>query len=159
MNTYSIQNTTSGADLGIYSGETPAAALDAMSRDAGYRDHADACATTGEDGSDLRVTLVAEGRTAREVQAFRDGYAEGFRCASSGLDDEPIDPAGMRDVSSLDSDGVRAIKLAAVAADGAGQTAGRIDGAKRRAGDPDFNGEGSFARAEAAAETAWLATA
>lgn len=65
MNTYSIQNTTSGADLGIYSGETPAAALDAMSRDAGYRDHADACATTGEDGSDLRVTLVDATETAR----------------------------------------------------------------------------------------------
>jgi hypothetical protein len=58
-----------------------------MARDAGYRDHADACATTGEDGSDLRVTLVADGRTAREVQAFRDGYAEGFRCAASELDD------------------------------------------------------------------------
>jgi hypothetical protein len=96
-------------------------------------------------------------KTDREMQAFRDGYAEGFRHAASGLDDEPITPAGMRDVSSLDSDAVKAIKLAAVAANGAGQAAGRIDGAKRRAGDPDFNGEGSSARAAAAAETAWLA--
>lgn len=141
MNTYSIKNASDGTELGIYSGDTPAQALDA----------------SGEDGSDLRVTLVANGRTAREAQAFRDGYAEGFRYAASGLDDEPITPAGMRNVSSLDSDAVKAIKLAAVAADGAGQKAGRIDGAKRRAGDLDFNGEGSSARAAAVAEAAWLA--
>lgn len=40
MNSYHIQNTISGADLGTYQGATEAAALDAMARDAGYQDYA-----------------------------------------------------------------------------------------------------------------------
>ena len=51
---------TQGANLGTYNGETRKGALDAMAKDAGYRDFADACATTGEDGSDLIVQEVEE---------------------------------------------------------------------------------------------------
>jgi hypothetical protein len=40
MNRYQITNVISGVDLGIYEGETEQEALDAMSRDAGYEDHA-----------------------------------------------------------------------------------------------------------------------
>jgi len=54
-----ITNTTSGADLGTFPGETEQEALDAMSRDAGYKDHADACETTGTDGADLSVIEVS----------------------------------------------------------------------------------------------------
>ena len=40
---YIIENTLSGVVLGDYEGQTPADALDAMARDAGYSDYAQAC--------------------------------------------------------------------------------------------------------------------
>ena len=40
--TYRIENTLSGVDLGAYEGATEAEALDAMARDAGYTDYAEA---------------------------------------------------------------------------------------------------------------------
>ena len=47
---FRIYNRTSGQELGTYDGDTETDALDAMARDAGYRDFADACDTVGGDG-------------------------------------------------------------------------------------------------------------
>jgi len=55
MKKWQITSTTSEQDLGIYEGETPEDALDAMAQDAGYRDHADACERVGG-GEDLDVS-------------------------------------------------------------------------------------------------------
>lgn len=60
MNKYRIENTVSGADLGVYEGSTEAEALDAMARDAGYRDHAHAEEITPSKSGELAVTQIAE---------------------------------------------------------------------------------------------------
>ncbi|MFH1268920.1 MAG: hypothetical protein ABIK89_24605 [Planctomycetota bacterium] len=54
---YRIENAASGVDLGIYEGDTEAEALDALARDAGYSDHAEACARIGDEDN-LAVYLV-----------------------------------------------------------------------------------------------------
>jgi hypothetical protein len=59
MKTYSIGNKVSGAHLGTYDGETEKEALDAMARDAGYRDYVHASQETGTNADELVVTELA----------------------------------------------------------------------------------------------------
>ena len=56
MKNYEITNPTSGVNLGTYQGETPEEALDAMARDAGYADAAEAAEVAGK--IDLTVTEI-----------------------------------------------------------------------------------------------------
>lgn len=59
MTKYQIGN-KQGADLGIYEGDTPDAALDAMARDAGYADYRDACSITLTDATDDELDAEVE---------------------------------------------------------------------------------------------------
>lgn len=56
MRHYRIHNRTSGQVLGIFDAPSPQAALDALARDAGYRDAAHATEVAGT--ADLCVTEV-----------------------------------------------------------------------------------------------------
>jgi hypothetical protein len=56
---WTIRSNASGAELGTYPGATPAEALDAMARDAGYRDHAHCREASGDDGSHLATSPAA----------------------------------------------------------------------------------------------------
>ena len=56
MTSYKIESVQSGVVLGVWEAESAAAALDAMAREAGYADHAEACRESGDDGAHLRVT-------------------------------------------------------------------------------------------------------
>lgn len=59
MSQYEISNRSSGQILGTYIGATHWEALDAMARDAGYRDYAQACQETGA-YDDLIVSRLPE---------------------------------------------------------------------------------------------------
>lgn len=56
---FQIENTTSGVILGVYEGETPEQALDAMARQAGYADHAAACEVAPAQAGEIVATEVA----------------------------------------------------------------------------------------------------
>lgn len=60
MPRYRISNPTSGLVLGEYDATDPAAALDALARDAGYDSYRAACEVTGDDPDqpDLTVTMI-----------------------------------------------------------------------------------------------------
>ena len=53
-------HSTQGIFLGVYEGIDEQGALDALARDAGYADHADACLQTNTDGTSLSCTVVLE---------------------------------------------------------------------------------------------------
>ena len=55
-----IDNTISGVVLGEWRGENERAALEAMARDAGYADHAEACQQAPIVPGELRVTRLPE---------------------------------------------------------------------------------------------------
>jgi hypothetical protein len=63
---YRITNATSGLCLGVYAGDSPAEALDAMARDAGYSDHAHATRSAGP--ADLVVEEAGETRMTYTVR-------------------------------------------------------------------------------------------
>jgi len=58
MTRFQITNTRSGVDLGAYDGATEAEALDAMARDAGYRDYAEACEVAPAEPGEIVVTKI-----------------------------------------------------------------------------------------------------
>lgn len=56
MRYYKIYNRTIGLDLGVFEAADEMAALDALAREAGYRDYAEACEVAPSD--DLQVEEV-----------------------------------------------------------------------------------------------------
>lgn len=60
MKKFNICNQHSGVDMGTFDGETESDALDAMARDAGYSDYAEACKVAPAAEGEIIVTKIDE---------------------------------------------------------------------------------------------------
>lgn len=105
---YQISSKTSGAVLGTYEGDSPAAALDAMAQDAGYADHREACIQSGDDGSHLIVraisaeTVTAAARTAYSASLDATGdHGCAYDAASDAIRELVGERTGTFDAETL----------------------------------------------------------
>ena len=57
---YSISNNYSGLEMGVYEAANEEGALDAMAKDAGYQDHADACKVAPIWDGEFSVVEISE---------------------------------------------------------------------------------------------------
>lgn len=92
MIVFRIYSQTSGQTLGVFLETRSAAALDSRARDAGYVDHAAACAA-GNGESDLAVEEVANAAiVAAELETARAESAQALAalCAYLGVDSSQI---------------------------------------------------------------------
>lgn len=78
MARYRISSNISSAVLGIYDGEDEQSALDAMARDAGYKDHAEVEREVGTQPGELLVERISHSVRVTDIQ--------GHHCSS--VDDE-----------------------------------------------------------------------
>jgi hypothetical protein len=74
---YRITNRTSGLSLGLYWGETPDDAVEAMELAAGYRSSRDAAEALGETAESLRADLIVEPVAEGDGEDEDEGEDEG----------------------------------------------------------------------------------
>jgi len=87
MRYWKIWNTESGLFLGVFEAEDVDGALDAMARDAGYRDYDHMCEVVGPDSDDgLRVEEIEERYITIRVPARK--YAAFDNCLEAAADEQ-----------------------------------------------------------------------